>query len=65
LKNIFQASDKDDTADGDGIKYTINSSPQRSLLEGVPVKAPLDYLSELAECNKADCCDGRLVYRIS
>ena len=34
-------------------------APQRTLLLGLPVKAPLDYLSDLAECTVAECCDGR------
>lgn len=35
-------------------------SNQKSSLNGLPVKAPLDYLKDLVECTKADCCDGHL-----
>jgi diphthine-ammonia ligase len=52
-------------AESGGSDSEVNVSPssqtqtQRDQLEGLPVKTPLDYLAELAECNKADCCDGR------
>ncbi len=33
---------------------------QKLRLNGLPVKAPLDYLKDLIECTKADCCDGHI-----
>lgn len=31
---------------------------QKSTLNGLPVKTPMDFLKDLVECTKADCCDG-------
>lgn len=52
----------------EGILGSENTDPdpelkkayQKFRLNGLPVKSPLDYLQDLIECTKADCCDGHV-----
>lgn len=37
----------------------MSTPSQKDLLNGLPVKTPLDFLADIAECKVAECCDGR------
>lgn len=46
--------------ESDSLDGANSSSTQKEHKDFLPVKTPLDYIADLVECTKANCCDGHV-----